>query len=56
MTTFMIGPKTHVRKVNAGRVGSSVVGTTFLTCSIGDSAISTENRNSNANRYVKYLM
>jgi hypothetical protein len=29
-------PSVHVRKVTAGRVGSSVVGTVSATCSIGE--------------------
>lgn len=34
--TQEIKPKTHIRKVHTGRVGSSVVGTVKRTCSIGD--------------------
>lgn len=33
--THDIDPRTHIRNVNAGRVGSSVGGTVSLTCSIG---------------------
>jgi len=39
-TTHEVSPKVHVLNVSTGCVGSSVIGTVNLTCSIGESSTS----------------